>query len=156
MLPARRKQLIRAIIIKILIVLILLAANMITGLMAGVRMQERKIYQSILTRYPDIVYDKRLSRIAETCAKTGCLEGTNAAQDIKILENEAFVKLYSTNAVVAKYAWKSDTDETFTNVFLQEMQEKYHETDDCLKKCQYVGIGKYHDCIFLLACYEEN
>ena len=153
MLIAKRKQLTKSIVFEILIALILTAANLYIGIKSSVRFDERKIYKSLLVEYPDLSYDRKLTRIAESYAEICYVNDTETAQSMKILENQEFVKLYSTDAVVAKYAWKPDADESYTDVFFEAMQNQYPETNDCLKKCQYIGIGEYKNCIFLLACY---
>ncbi|MCM1225013.1 MAG: hypothetical protein NC548_62235 [Lachnospiraceae bacterium] len=155
MLVAKRKSLIKSIIIKIVIAVLLLAVNIYFGLLVSVKIDERLIYNGIISEYPNLIFDKELSKIAEECAKT-CYDEKVEAKDIKILKNEHFVKLYSTNSYVAKYALSSDSNQEFVDNFLDAMHiGKYPETDSCLKKCQYIGVGKYENQVFLLAFYNE-
>lgn len=155
MLVAKRKKLIRSIIIEIVIAVLFLVADIYFGLLVSVKIDERSIYKGIVSEYPNLTFDKELSKIAEECAET-CYNEKVEAKDIKILKNENFVRLYSTNSYVAKYTLLSDSDKDFVDDFLNAMHiGKYPETDSCLKKCQYIGIGKYENQVFLLAFYNE-
>ncbi len=155
MLVAKRKKLTKLIIIEVIIAVLLLAANIFAGLIVSVKISERSIYKGIASEYPGLIFDKELSKIAEECAEICCDESIEA-KDIKILENEKFVKLYSTNSYVAKYTLSVDSNQNFVNDFLFAMRSgKYPETDSCLRKCKYIGVGKYKDQVFLLAFYNE-
>ncbi len=153
MLIAKRKKLIKTIIIEVIIAVLLLAANIFASLIVSVKISERSIYKGITSEYPGLIFDKELSKIAEECAEM-CFDGNMEAQDIKILENEKFVKLYSTNSYVAKYTMSIDSNQDFVDDFLLDMNSrKYSAIDSCLRKCEYIGIGKYKDQVFLLAFY---
>lgn len=70
----------------------------------------------------------------EECAKT-CYYESIEAKDIRILENEDFVRLYSTNSHVAKYTLLSDSNQDFVDDFLSAMHtRRYPETGFMLKK----------------------
>lgn len=153
MLINEKKQLIRNIIIKIIIGILLIPVDFYLGHRIMVKIDEIKIYNGIITEYPDLIYDKNLSEIAEECAEK-CYSENLSSNQIKILENKDFVRLYSSNVQIAKYTWKCDTGEDFVDKFLTVMKNgKYPATDSCLKKCEYVGIGKFKNQVFILAFY---
>ena len=155
MLIAKRKQLTKAIIIQIVIAVALLAANVYVAGKVKVKVDETTIYNAIVDEYPNLVYDKELAKIAEDCAEL-CYEEGIEAKKLKILENEDFVKRYSMNYYVAKYTLTAESNDDFIESFLSAMQtEKHSATDSCLRKCQYIGVGKYEDQVFILAYYNE-
>lgn len=70
MLMAKRKKLTKSIIIKIVIAVLLLAANIYVGLMVSIKMDERLIYKEIISEYPNLIFDKeKLSKIARRMCK---------------------------------------------------------------------------------------
>ncbi|MGN0630783.1 MAG: hypothetical protein ACI4JN_05585 [Ruminococcus sp.] len=154
MLAAQRKKLMRSIIIEIVIILVICIANISAASRISVKMNERAIYHDLIYNYPTLIYDRDLTRIAEDCAKQ-CYCENYEAQDIKILSNEDFVRLYSRNVRVAKYTASLDSDQEFADVFISAMREgEYPETNECMKKCQNIGIGIYKNQVFLLAFYK--
>lgn len=156
MLRKKRKQLIFSIIIEIMIaVIFILASIFFWWFKISVKLDEIQIYNSIVKEYPNLTYDKKLSKIAEDCAEK-CLTEKLQADDIKILENKEFVELYSSDTYVTKYTDYADTDEIFINNFLSIIQtEEYSDTDSYLKQCDYIGIGKYENQVFMIAFYNS-
>ena len=153
MLANKRKKLIKSIVIEVIILILLISANVYVASGIALKVQEKAIYNVIVERYPNLIFDKQLAVIAEECAEK-CFREDITADDIKILENENFIRLYSSDSYIAKYTLLSDSDKEFTADFLTAMQNgKYPDTDSCLKKCRYIGIGKYRHQFFLLAFY---
>lgn len=156
MLIARRKELSRSITIRSVMAVILLIVNLITGAKVLTRAEERAIGKAVISVYPNLTYDRRLSRIAEGYAKTCYTKGMKINTE-QILEDREFVKLYSTDTGIAEYTIRANSNRKFIVDFRVAMQdESYLGTHACLRKCQYVGIGKYKNQIFLLAFYPDK
>jgi len=121
----------------------------------AIKISERNIYNAISFEYTNLSFDKELSKIAENCAKK-CYDEQIEAKDIRILENEQFVKLYSADCHVTKYTVSAESDDDFINTFLSAMKnDKYAETNSRMQQCQYIGVGKYKTQIFILAFYND-
>lgn len=155
MLERERIRLKKSIVIKTIIITLLIILFAVFGMKSAIKISERNIYKAIAFEYPNLSFDKELSQIAEVCAQK-CYDEHIDAKDIRILENEQFVKLYSAECHVTKYTVSAKSSEEFIDVFLSSMKtDKYSETNSRLKKCQYIGIGKYKTQIFILAFYND-
>lgn len=156
MMPEQEKtKLIRRTVLQGVIVLLLLTGCVFFGARIAVKAGERRIYRGLLERYPKLMYDRRLARIAEDCAKTCKTQGIGA-EDIAILENADFVTEYSVDAVTAMYTQTAKSDAAFISAFLSAMDDSANsDTDICLLQCRYIGIGKYGSQVFVLAYYQE-
>ena len=155
MLERERTRLKKSIVIKSAIIILLIILIVIFGMESAIKVSERNIYNAVSFEYTNLSFDKELSKIAEGCAKK-CYEEQIEAKEIRILENEQFVKLYSADCHVTKYTVSAESDDDFINTFLSAMKtDKYAETNNRMKLCQYVGVGKYKTQYFILAFYND-
>ena len=155
MLERERTRLKKTIVIKAIIILLLIILIIIFGMKSAIKISERNIYNAISFEYTNLSFDKELSKIAESCAQK-CYDEQIEAKDVRILENEQFVKLYSADCHVTKYTVASESDDDFLDTFFSAMKtDKYAETNSRLQKCQYIGVGKYKTQIFILAFYND-
>ncbi len=155
MLERERSRLKKSIVIKATILLLLIILIIIFGMKTAIKISERNIYKAISFEYTNLSFDKELSKIAESCAQK-CYDEQIEAKDVRILENEQFVKLYSADCHVTKYTVSAESDDDFIDTFLSVMKtDKYAETNSRLQKCQHIGVGKYKTQIFILAFYND-
>lgn len=155
MLLTKRKQLTKSIVVKVIIAILLIIANVFIGLKISIKVAEKQIYNAIVCEYSNLIYDKELSKIAEECAEKCYFENLDIS-NIKMLENDKFVRLYSTKSHVAKYTLKCNSNDEFIENFFLAMKTKEHSaTNSCLKESDYIGVGKYKNQIFILACYND-
>ena len=126
----------------------------IIGMKSAIKISEKNIYKGIAFEYPNLSFDKELSKIAESCAEK-CYREKIGTKDIPILENEQFVKIYSAKCYVTKYTASADSDDDFVEKYLANLKTKqYAEDHEKLQKCQFIGVGKYKTQIFIIAFYK--
>ena len=152
-----RKKYIRAIIIKIIIIIYLLAC-IVRGIIdiasdkkqyvSSSSLNGYEIYLLLKEEYPNLEYDTNLEKLADGYAER-CYNG----EKLKVLDDRRFNALYSGDSVLVDYV-KASTNADAINKINIDLEE-YNDLKKTLKKSENIGIGIYKEQVYIVAPYKD-
>ena len=152
-----RKKYIRAIIIKIIIIIYLLAC-IVRGIIdiasdkkqyvSSGSLNGYEIYLLLKEEYPNLEYDTNLEKLADGYAER-CYNG----EEFKVLDDRRFNALYSGVNVLVDYVQASTNDDAVNNINIDLEENK--SLKKTVKKSENIGIGIYKENVYLVALYKN-
>lgn len=152
-----RKKYIRAIIIKIIVIIYLLVV-IVRGVIditldkkqyvSSDSLNGYEIYLLLKEEYPNLEYDTNLEKLADGYAER-CYNG----EKFKVLDDRRFNALYSGDSVLIDYVQASTNADAKNNINID--LEENGSSKKTLKKSENIGIGIYKEYIYLIALYKD-
>lgn len=152
-----RKKYIRAIIIKIIVIVYLLAC-IVRGIIdiasdkkqyvSSSSLNGYEIYLLLKEEYPNLEYDTNLEKLADDYAER-CYNG----EEFKVLDDRRFNALYSGDSVLVDYVKASTNADAINKINID--LEGNNDLKKTLKKSENIGIGIYKEQVYLVAPYKD-
>ena len=152
-----RKKYIRAIIIKIIIIIYLLAC-IVRGIIdiasdkkqyvSSSSLNGYEIYLLLKDEYPNLEYDTNLEKLADDYAER-CYNG----EKLNVPSDRRFNAIYSGDSVLVDYVKASTNADAINKINID--LEGNNDLKKTLKKSENIGIGIYKEQVYLVAPYKD-